>query len=83
MASLTTASVADVCLAAKRAARRLAAVDSRTKDGALLAIADALEARVDEVLEANARDLEAGRGALGGAAHLPYRRYGGGHGPKG
>ena len=30
---------------------------------ALLAIADALEARTDEILEANARDLEAGREA--------------------
>jgi glutamate-5-semialdehyde dehydrogenase len=53
--------VADLCLAAKRAARQLAAVDSNTKNGALLAIASALEARVDEILEANARDLEAGR----------------------
>jgi glutamate-5-semialdehyde dehydrogenase len=61
MASLTTPSVADLCQAAKRAARRLAAVDSQTKNGALLAIAAALEARVDEILEANARDLEAGR----------------------
>jgi glutamate-5-semialdehyde dehydrogenase len=68
MASLTTASVADVCLAAKRAARRLAAVDSNAKNRALLAIAEALEARVDEVLEANARDLEAGRASgLSGA----------------
>jgi glutamate-5-semialdehyde dehydrogenase len=63
MASLTTPTVADLCRAAKRAARRLAAVDSTTKDAALLAIADALEARVDEILEANARDLDAGREA--------------------
>jgi glutamate-5-semialdehyde dehydrogenase len=63
MASLTTPSVADLCRAAKLAARRLAAVDSNTKNGALLAIAAALEARVDEILEANARDLEAGREA--------------------
>jgi glutamate-5-semialdehyde dehydrogenase len=54
-------SVTDICLAAKRAARRLARVDSATKNRALLAIADALEARVGEILEANARDLEAGR----------------------
>ncbi|HKH19293.1 MAG TPA: glutamate-5-semialdehyde dehydrogenase, partial [Solirubrobacteraceae bacterium] len=32
-----------------------------TKDRALLAVADALEARTPEILEANARDLEAGR----------------------
>ncbi len=56
-------SVTDLALAAKAAARRLAAVDSATKDRALLAIADALEARAGEIIEANARDLEAGREA--------------------
>ena len=55
------ASVSDLCRAAKAAARRLALLDRATKDGALLALADALEARVDEIVEANARDLEAGR----------------------
>jgi glutamate-5-semialdehyde dehydrogenase len=64
MASLTTPTVADLCRAAKRAARRLAAVDSDTKDAALLAIASALEARTDEIVEANALDLEAGREGL-------------------
>src|SRR3954453_17467833 len=54
-------SVTDLCLAAKAAARPLAAAPSAVKDRALLAIADALEARGDEILEANARDLEAGR----------------------
>jgi glutamate-5-semialdehyde dehydrogenase len=63
MASLTTPSVADLCGAAKVAARRLAAVDSDTKNRALHAIADALEARTGEILEANLRDLEAGREA--------------------
>jgi glutamate-5-semialdehyde dehydrogenase len=53
--------VTDICRAAKAAARELAQVDSATKDRALLAIADALEARLGEILEANARDLEAGR----------------------
>jgi len=53
--------VTDICRAAKGAARELAQVDSATKDRALLAIADALEARLGEILEANARDLEAGR----------------------
>src|SRR5919112_1164498 len=43
--------------------RRLALVDSATKDAALHAIADALVARTPEVLEANERDLEAGREA--------------------
>jgi glutamate-5-semialdehyde dehydrogenase len=54
-------SVTDLCRAAKAAARELAALDSATKDRALLAIAEALEARTPEILEANARDLEAGR----------------------
>src|SRR5262245_37414824 len=59
--AVATRSVTDICRAAKAAARALAQVDSATKDRALLAIADALEARVGEILEANARDLEAGR----------------------
>jgi glutamate-5-semialdehyde dehydrogenase len=54
-------SVAGVCRAAKAASRELARVDSATKNRALLAIADALEARTPEILEANARDLDAGR----------------------
>ena len=53
-------SVADVCLAARDASRTLATVDDRTKDAALEAMATALEQRLDEVLEANARDMEAG-----------------------
>src|SRR5687768_18512505 len=61
--AVATRSVTDICRAAKAAARELAQVDSETKDRALLAIADALEARVGEILEANARDLEAGREA--------------------
>src|SRR5919201_6192939 len=62
MAVETTAqSVSELCRAAKAAARSLAATDSATRDGALLAMAAALEARTPEILEANARDLEAGR----------------------
>src|SRR3954452_10406256 len=62
MAVETTApSISDLCRAAKTAARSLAATDYATRDGALLAMADALEARTDEILEANARDLAAGR----------------------
>jgi glutamate-5-semialdehyde dehydrogenase len=60
-ATLPSTSVTDLALAAKAAARRLATVPSATKDAALHAIADALEARIPEILEANARDLEAGR----------------------
>src|ERR1044072_1885124 len=54
-------SVTEICLGAKRAARALARVDSATKNRALLAMADALEARVGEILEANASHREAGR----------------------
>src|SRR5215204_2513557 len=62
MASITApTSVTDVCLAAKAAARGLGATSSAVKDAALLAMASALEARTPEILEANARELEAGR----------------------
>src|ERR671926_1364646 len=63
MAATVSTSVTDLARAAKAAARRLAQVDSATKNRALLAIADALETRTAEILEANARDLEAGREA--------------------
>jgi glutamate-5-semialdehyde dehydrogenase len=55
----TAQSVADVCRAAKEASRTLAALDTGTKDRALRAIADAIDARAEEILEANARDMEA------------------------
>jgi glutamate-5-semialdehyde dehydrogenase len=63
-------SVADTCAAAKRAARALARIDTATKDAALEAIADALTARLDEILVANERDVLAGREADIGDALL-------------
>jgi glutamate-5-semialdehyde dehydrogenase len=66
----TATSVAEICAAAKAAAGPLAALDTRVKDAALHAIADALVARTPDVLEANARDLEAGREHDIGAALL-------------
>ena len=57
----TTVSVADICGAAKRASRTLATLSSGVKDSALEAIAAAVEQRRDEILEANAHDLEAAR----------------------
>ncbi len=57
----TTSSVTDICLRAQEASRTLAATDSATKDRALHAIADALLARTPEILEANTRDMDAGR----------------------
>jgi glutamate-5-semialdehyde dehydrogenase len=53
-------SVTDVCRTARAAGRRLAALDTATKDAALGAIADAIAARAPEILAANAKDLEAG-----------------------
>src|SRR4051812_5419517 len=55
----TAQSVADIARAAKRASRDLARLDTHTKNRALDAIADAIDARVPEILEANARDMEA------------------------
>ncbi len=56
----TATSVADICRAAKAASRELARLDGATRDAALTAMADALDARAAEILEANARDLEQG-----------------------
>jgi glutamate-5-semialdehyde dehydrogenase len=56
----TAQSVADVCAQAKEASRELARLDTAVKDAALLAMADALEQRTEEILEGNARDMEAG-----------------------
>ena len=63
--------VADACLAAREASRALAALPTGVKDAALSAIADALEARVPEILEANRLDMEAGREAADRAATGP------------
>jgi glutamate-5-semialdehyde dehydrogenase len=69
-----TSSVAEVCRAAKRAAGALAQIDTDTKDRALEAIAVALHARVEEILAANARDMQAGVEADLGAALLDRLR---------
>jgi glutamate-5-semialdehyde dehydrogenase len=63
MATATAVSIPELCRAARAAARRLAAIDTATKDAALGAIADALEMRVSEIVQANERDLLAGREA--------------------
>jgi glutamate-5-semialdehyde dehydrogenase len=56
----TAVSIADVCHAARRASRVLATLGSSVKDEALEAIASALIESTEQILEANARDLEAG-----------------------
>jgi glutamate-5-semialdehyde dehydrogenase len=61
--AVVTQSVSEICAGARVAARELAQLDSAVKDRVLGAIATALEARTPEILEANARDLEAGREA--------------------
>jgi glutamate-5-semialdehyde dehydrogenase len=63
MAVALEASVTELCLAAKRASRALAQLDTQTKNAALEAIATALVARSGEILEANEADLAAGREA--------------------
>jgi glutamate-5-semialdehyde dehydrogenase len=72
--AVQTRSVADVCAAAKQASRTLSRLDSATRDAALEAIAAALVARVDEILEANALDVKAGEEAAIGSALLDRLR---------
>jgi glutamate-5-semialdehyde dehydrogenase len=52
--------VAETCAAAQRAARVLATLGSGVKNDALHAIGNALIASTGQILDANARDLEAG-----------------------
>ncbi|HEV7918313.1 MAG TPA: glutamate-5-semialdehyde dehydrogenase, partial [Solirubrobacterales bacterium] len=63
-------SVSDICREAKAASRELAVLDTDVKNAALNAIADALEARADEILAANERDLDAAADAEVEAALL-------------
>ena len=58
-----TASVEEICRAARRAARTLATLDTAVKDAALEAIAAALEANTAEIIDANREDVDAGRDA--------------------
>lgn len=61
--AIGTRSVTEICERAKRASHELATLDTATKNSALAAIAAELEARTDEIIEANAGDLEDGRAA--------------------
>jgi glutamate-5-semialdehyde dehydrogenase len=56
----TAVSIADTCQGARSASRVLATLGSSVKDEALEAIAAALIDSTEQILEANARDLEAG-----------------------
>ena len=53
--------VLEACSRAKLASRALATATRATKDAALHAMADALEANADRIVAANAEDLERGR----------------------
>ncbi len=71
MATAATAvSIPELCAAARRAARQLAAVETSVKDAALGVLADALHERTPEILAANELDLQAGREAEIGDALL-------------
>src|SRR5438132_973132 len=59
-----TQSVKEICAQAKRAAIRLGAIDSQTKDAALAAVADAVESRIGEILEAEEAGLPQGSVSL-------------------
>ncbi len=56
----TALSIAEVCLIAQRASRVLAGVGAGVKDQALEAVADALVQSTEQILQANAQDLETG-----------------------
>jgi glutamate-5-semialdehyde dehydrogenase len=58
MAEILTASLDDLVAACKRASRQVAALSTEAKDRALLAMANALEARESKILDANRRDLD-------------------------
>jgi glutamate-5-semialdehyde dehydrogenase len=55
--AVATRSIAESCIAAKRAARALASAPTASKDAALAATARLLDERVEAILEANAADL--------------------------
>jgi glutamate-5-semialdehyde dehydrogenase len=59
--AIATQSVREVCESAKETSHLLATADTATKDAALERAADLLAERVDEILEANAADVEGGR----------------------
>ena len=61
--AIATRTIAESCIAAKRAARALASAPTATKDAALAATVRLLDERTDAILEANAADLADERAA--------------------
>jgi glutamate-5-semialdehyde dehydrogenase len=77
--AIATESVEEVCRAAKRAARTLATLDGSIRNAALEAVAQALEASPEEILDANRLDVAAAvenglSGALIDRLTLDHRR---------
>ncbi|HEY7836258.1 MAG TPA: glutamate-5-semialdehyde dehydrogenase [Solirubrobacteraceae bacterium] len=70
----STKSIEQICREARSASRVLARTPTGVKDAALAAIARALEERLPEILEANGRDMQAGREADIGDALLDRLR---------
>ncbi len=56
--------IEEILVAAKQASREAATLTTERKNNALLAMADALERGADEILQANALDLENAKGVL-------------------
>ena len=65
-----TEQITGLATAAKSASRALAQLTAQERDQALIAMASALEASVPQLLEANAKDLEVGKGLGLSAAML-------------
>jgi glutamate-5-semialdehyde dehydrogenase len=61
--AIATRTTLEVCESAKRASHLLATADSATKDAALERATELLGERADEILEANAADVDAGAAA--------------------
>ena len=61
--AIATRTIAESCIAAKRAARALASAPTATKDAALASTVRLLDERTDAILEANAADLADERAA--------------------
>src|SRR4029077_15906833 len=59
--AIAVSPVGEQCRAARAASRRVATLDTATKNAALRAIAAALIERTPEILRANALDMQAGR----------------------
>jgi glutamate-5-semialdehyde dehydrogenase len=59
----TASAVPEICARARDASRVLATLEGEARNGALEAVADAVEEHTQLILEANERDMEAGREA--------------------